>query len=107
MDCVRWDGTRRRWHRQRNTTLARIAEDEFPRFDRPSLTRQLLAFALVWRLIDAVLVAQRIQIALLGSEVLNELRDFEITSAVSVAALQQSHGRYEESACRSIAIKPP
>ena len=59
-------------HRQRNAGLARISEDELAGLDRPSLAGQRLdAAAFDRRLVDAVLVAQRIAIAGLRAEVLH------------------------------------
>src|SRR5262245_3361340 len=61
----------RLWHRQRDAGFARIPEDELAGFDRPTLARQRLdTAALDRRLIDAVLVTQRIEIAGLRAEVL-------------------------------------
>src|SRR6266481_5577808 len=60
-------------HRRGDPGLARIAEDELAGLDRPSLARERLAAAAFdRRLVDAVLVAQRIAVAGLGAEVLRE-----------------------------------
>ena len=58
-------------HRQRHARLAGIAEDELAGFDRSSLAGQRVdAAALDRGLADGVLVAQRVEIARLGAEVL-------------------------------------
>ena len=59
-------------HRQGNAGLARISKDELAGLDRPSLAgKRLDAAALDRRLVDAVLVAQRIEVARLRAEVLH------------------------------------
>ena len=59
-------------HRQRDPGLTRISKDELAGLDRPSLARQRLdAAALDRRLVDAVFVAQRIEVARLRAEVLH------------------------------------
>ena len=59
-------------HRQGNAGLTRISEDELAGLDRPSLARQRLdAAALDRRLVDAVFVTQRIEVARLRAEVLH------------------------------------
>src|SRR5262249_26586617 len=58
-------------HRQRNAGFTRISEDELARLDRaPPAGRRLHAAALDRRLIDAVLVTERIEIVRLRAEVL-------------------------------------
>src|SRR6185295_964529 len=60
-------------HRQRDAGLARISENELAGLDLWPLTRQRLdAAALDRRLIDAVFVTQRIEVARLRAEVLDE-----------------------------------
>ena len=59
-------------HRQRNPGLTRISKDELAGLDRPSLPRQRVdAAALDRRLVDAVFVTQRIEVARLRAEVLH------------------------------------
>ena len=59
-------------HRQGDPGLTRISKDELAGLDRPSLARQRLdAAALDRRLVDAVFVAQRIEVARLRAEVLH------------------------------------
>src|SRR5882672_2236517 len=59
-------------HRQENPGLARIAKDELAGFDRPTVARpRLNAAALDRRLVDAVFVPERIEIARLCAEVLH------------------------------------
>src|SRR5262249_10130652 len=59
-------------HRQRRSGLAGIAEDELAGLDGPALAREWIdAAALDGRLVDAVLVAERIEIAGLRAEVLH------------------------------------
>src|SRR5262245_36507931 len=59
-------------HWQRHPGFAGIPKDELAGFDRPPLARQRVgAAALDRRLVDAVLVAQRIEITRLGAEVLH------------------------------------
>src|SRR5262245_36481396 len=58
--------------RQRHPGFAGIPKDELAGFDRPPLARQrVAAAALDRRLVDAVLVAQRIEITRLGAELLH------------------------------------
>jgi hypothetical protein len=58
-------------HRQELPGLARVPEDELAGLDRPSLARQRFdAAALDRRLVDAVFVAERVEIARLRAEVL-------------------------------------
>jgi hypothetical protein len=58
-------------HRQRHTRLAGISEDELTGFDGSSLAGQRIdAAALNRGLTDRVLVAQRVEVARLGTEVL-------------------------------------
>src|SRR5262249_41874673 len=62
----------RRWRRERRAGLARIAEAELARLDRRSLTGERVdAAALDGRLADRVPVAERVEIARLGAEVLD------------------------------------
>ena len=57
--------------RNRHAGLARITEDEFTRFDGASLSGQRIdTAALDGGLADTVLVAERIEVARLGAEVL-------------------------------------
>src|SRR6185503_16828703 len=59
-------------HRQENPGFTRISQDELAGFDRPSLARERLdAAALDRRLVDAILVAQRVEIPRLRAEVLH------------------------------------
>src|SRR4051812_13263286 len=60
------------WHRERHAGLAGVAEDEFTGLDRSSLAGQRLdAAALDGRLADTVLVAERVEVAGLGAEVVH------------------------------------
>ena len=69
--------------RRGDSSLTRIAEDELAGLDRP-LARERLAAALDRRLIDAVLVAQRIAVARLGAE---PFRDQDADSLEAVVLL--------------------
>src|SRR5207245_5935575 len=60
-------------HRKRHTALTWIAEDELPRFDRLPLTgKRIDTTAFNGGLADAVFIAERVETARLGAEVLNQ-----------------------------------
>ena len=81
----------RLWHRKRHTGLARIAEDEFTRFDRATLSGQGIDTAALDRgLANTVLVAERIEVARLSAEVLNVHHRNARKSVILLP--RQSHG---------------
>src|SRR5262245_41415543 len=77
-------------HRQWNARLAGITQYELAGLDRPTLPRQRFdAAAFDWRLIDAVFVTQRVQVARLCAEV--QTAQYDDTREAFV--LRASHGQ--------------